>query len=219
MIQCRFCTESFKTAYGALVHSKKQHVYETREWLTEGLRSLPNIEEMPFTKTNEVKCVRCDSYSAFLYTSPNEYFIDCADCGFQHGGERKVKQQRADINKFIREAKTKPCTDCKGVFPPICMDFDHLPEHDKKFNISQSNSYDEADIRSEIEKCEVVCSNCHRIRTADRHLLKSDKDQERLALLQTELSDAGPSIIAGFVSEDLSEDEEEFDPGVQELPF
>ena len=56
--------------------------------------------------------------------------------------------------------------DCGNTFPPVCMDFDHRPNTDKKFNIGER--YANAPIsvlRAEIAKCDVVCSNCHRIRT------------------------------------------------------
>ena len=49
------------------------------------------------------------------------------------------------------------------------MDFDHI--EDKSFNISSAlNLQNFEDIKKEIEKCEVVCSNCHRSRTYNRLL-------------------------------------------------
>lgn len=49
------------------------------------------------------------------------------------------------------------------------MDFDHLPQYEKLFNIgSPSNWTSLYRVKQEIAKCEVVCSNCHRIRTWER---------------------------------------------------
>lgn len=61
-----------------------------------------------------------------------------------------------------------PCTDCKQHFPPYCMDFDHLTN--KKCNVSRmaNSAYKLDTIKLEIAKCELVCSNCHRIRTFKR---------------------------------------------------
>jgi hypothetical protein len=48
------------------------------------------------------------------------------------------------------------------------LEFDHLA--DKSFDIGQALSYRNwQSILDEIEKCEVVCANCHRRRTARRN--------------------------------------------------
>lgn len=62
-----------------------------------------------------------------------------------------------------------PCTDCGRVFPPQVMQWDHKPEFEKIGNISQdfwNRTRDE--VLAEISKCDLVCTNCHRIRTFTR---------------------------------------------------
>lgn len=69
------------------------------------------------------------------------------------------------------QLKDKPCADCGGVFPPVCMQYDHLPQYEKKFSISQAvhtGSVTKEELLEEIAKCEVVCANCHFIRTSRR---------------------------------------------------
>lgn len=58
--------------------------------------------------------------------------------------------------------------DCGGRFPYYVMDLDHL--RDKKFNLSDvsRHAHSIVKVKKEIEKCEVVCSNCHRVRTFTR---------------------------------------------------
>ena len=59
-----------------------------------------------------------------------------------------------------------PCADC-GESDPVVLEFDHL--RDKKFNIGSALPYRNWEsVLDEIAKCEVVCSNCHRRRTAKR---------------------------------------------------
>lgn len=71
------------------------------------------------------------------------------------------------LKEMIRTAKSVPCVDCGITYPWYVMDFDHLS--DKEFNVSQGYvKYSEQRIVDEIAKCEVVCSNCHRIRTYKR---------------------------------------------------
>lgn len=62
-----------------------------------------------------------------------------------------------------------PCMDCDNRFPPYCMDFDHRDGETKEFNVSQMlRAQSWSKFIAEIEKCDVVCSNCHRKRTAKR---------------------------------------------------
>jgi len=50
------------------------------------------------------------------------------------------------------------------------MDLDHLPGYQKRFSLSLAltRAYSAARVRAEIAKCQAVCANCHRIRTAAR---------------------------------------------------
>jgi NADPH-dependent glutamate synthase beta subunit-like oxidoreductase len=82
----------------------------------------------------------------------------------------KYNRQRRDATKaMIAEAKSVPCADCNKTFPPCCMDFDHVIG-EKIDDISRlaRYGYDSSKLLREIEKCEVVCANCHRIRTFDQ---------------------------------------------------
>ena len=74
------------------------------------------------------------------------------------------KQSRRDI---IREAKSVPCMDCGVEYPYYVMDFDHRDPSQKSFTIGLIVGQGQpiALLMQEIEKCDVVCSNCHRIRT------------------------------------------------------
>lgn len=74
-------------------------------------------------------------------------------------------QKKRDI---IEYAKSVPCVDCRRRFPTVCMDFDHRPGHVKVFNISGAGDRNVDSLAAEMMKCDVVCANCHRIRTANR---------------------------------------------------
>lgn len=80
----------------------------------------------------------------------------------------KVKRHRKKKLEAIQALKNVPCADCGNVFPPICMDFDHLDASIKFDKISNMLTYSFSRILIEIKKCEIVCSNCHRIRTYNR---------------------------------------------------
>jgi hypothetical protein len=79
-------------------------------------------------------------------------------------------RQRAKRNaQRLRVLKDAPCTDCDQRFPPCVMDFDHRDGEDKTGNISIIFKHTTwARVLLEVAKCDLVCANCHRIRTAKR---------------------------------------------------
>jgi hypothetical protein len=72
------------------------------------------------------------------------------------------------FKELLTILKWGPCTDCGGVFPACVMDFDHV-RGVKEFDLSKGGSKTWSALVEELSKCEVVCSNCHRIRTSNRH--------------------------------------------------
>lgn len=81
---------------------------------------------------------------------------------------RASAKYRSIIRSLIEEAKDRPCSDCGGRFPTCAMDFDHVRGR-KEFKVSEAvaRAYGVAfeKVLAEISKCDVVCANCHRIRT------------------------------------------------------
>lgn len=69
---------------------------------------------------------------------------------------------------LVIKNKQVPCADCTKSYPPYVMDFDH--RGDKKFGLATVSAGNRSlkSIQLEIDKCDVVCSNCHRIRTHNR---------------------------------------------------
>jgi len=75
-----------------------------------------------------------------------------------------------DKREFMAKAKSVPCADCRRVFAPCCMDFDHLPGTKKKDAVARlaRDTTSLETLKKEIAKCEVVCACCHRLRTQRR---------------------------------------------------
>lgn len=69
--------------------------------------------------------------------------------------------------KLLNYLKTHPCIDC-GETNVIVLEFDHRDDVKKDFNISESinSGCSWNRIKNEIDKCDVRCANCHRIRTS-----------------------------------------------------
>ena len=81
------------------------------------------------------------------------------------------KRNREASQKFIRDMKEgSPCSDCGQFFHYCQMDFDHTAD-DKEHDIARmpSRNFSREKIEKEIAKCDLVCANCHRLRTWNRN--------------------------------------------------
>ncbi len=85
----------------------------------------------------------------------------------------RLQQKRvykAGLLAWMRGIKaSRPCADCGGRFHPAAMTFDHLPEHEKIDAIAELVKRGNRRLaHAEVLKCDVVCANCHAIRTYER---------------------------------------------------
>ena len=99
------------------------------------------------------------AYKQEHYEANRQLYIDRAS-------KRKRELARERTQYLIDFFGTHPCADC-GETDPIVLEFDHL--RDKRFAIGpelQNRNWES--VLAEIEKCDVVCANCHRRRTARR---------------------------------------------------
>lgn len=72
---------------------------------------------------------------------------------------------------WLYEQKSKPCVDCCRRFHPSAMQFDHLPDCEKVRDVSTLVMRGCMTMaKAEILKCDLVCANCHAVRTYLRRL-------------------------------------------------
>lgn len=79
------------------------------------------------------------------------------------------RESRDRLRSAIQSLKGLPCMDCGVSYPPYVMDFDHRDGSGKVANVSrliQNGTWEK--VIEEVAKCDLVCSNCHRIRTHNR---------------------------------------------------
>lgn len=119
---------------------------------------------------------------AFKNKSTRELRMECKDC---HNAKRKTRyaltpevrakfaaqqlKTRLRNRQFVADhLKDNPCVDC-GETDGIVLEFDHV-RGEKYMNIASMVLHHKTikAIAEEIAKCDVVCSNCHRRRTAKR---------------------------------------------------
>jgi hypothetical protein len=105
-------------------------------------------------------CRPCHSaYHREHYLKNKQRYIDQA-------GRRKRAIAEVRFRYILEYFRSHPCTDCEES-DPLVLEFDHVGE--KNFNVSTAlRVRNWQSILEEIAKCEVVCANCHRRRTARR---------------------------------------------------
>lgn len=110
----------------------------------------------------QTKCKKCNRlYLQDHYEENKDYYA-----------KKRQNVFKKYQNKVSKIKESTPCKDCGKYYPSYVMDFDHI-SLDKEFNISILINYGNWEkLQAEIDKCEVVCSNCHRIRTHMRRNAK-----------------------------------------------
>lgn len=123
-------------------------------------------------------CTKCGfdkNESEFHRKTKKRLHSICKDCkkdydrGWYKTNERRrnllrkrAEERRIRNIKFIREYKlSKGCKRCGYNNSYFALEFHHRDE-DKKYTISKMNTLSLETIKKEIEKCDVLCSNCHR---------------------------------------------------------
>lgn len=80
--------------------------------------------------------------------------------------QRSLSRQRR--RELVSTLKNVPCADCKISYPYYVMEFDHTSDN-KVGNVGTlATRVGLEALLKEIDKCEVVCANCHRERTYRR---------------------------------------------------
>lgn len=83
----------------------------------------------------------------------------------KHNGRRTL-HRRNELRTWVYTVKrdSDGCVRC-GETNPACLDFHHRDPEQKLHSIAKmvTNGYSRENIRAEIEKCDLLCANCHRL--------------------------------------------------------
>lgn len=91
--------------------------------------------------------------------------------------KREDKRERHNTGLALLAAikLARGCADCGYNERPEALDFDHPPGVVKFRGVGLMTMYSEERMLAEADLCEVVCANCHRIRTVDRQGRRSER--------------------------------------------
>lgn len=125
------------------------------------------------------KCTICNKLKQFSEfnkkkTSKDGFQYHCRQCSKKEARQHYNENKSSYIDKNERNRETKKewmselkadleCQVCEES-ESCCLDFHHRNPEEKDFVIAVAvnNCYSKERILQEIEKCAVVCSNCHR---------------------------------------------------------
>ena len=107
-------------------------------------------------------CPRCKEgkkISAFCIRGrgKDDYYSYCKPCLSKQKKERHNEEKR-----LLVEYKGGKCVCCGYDKCNSCLEFHHINPKEKDFNISQRNKRTFEETKKELDKCELVCTICHR---------------------------------------------------------
>lgn len=131
----------------------------------------------------EIYCNKCASmkpFSEFHKDSSNlwGYAYYCKVCACKNSRKNwhartedkkaKHRQKQVEFKKARKREFVKlfgdRCFDCKQSFHDVCYDFHHLDMSTKEYNPSTATFMSMEVALKELEKCILLCANCHRMR-------------------------------------------------------
>lgn len=129
-------------------------------------RNKESIKQRWKERVTKGLCGRCGK-------SPISSQNECERCRELANKRAKTRRKKFMANKderraFLIELKGGKCIDCGYNEHPAAFEFDHLRDKVAAISSMLNTPIKWERILAEVEKCELVCANCHRIRTHNR---------------------------------------------------
>ena len=83
----------------------------------------------------------------------------------------RVRERIVMLKNILDQIRNTGCADCNIKYPPYVMDFHHIEKKSADIATIYRNGWAIDRFIAEVEKCIVLCSNCHRVRTHREHNL------------------------------------------------
>lgn len=120
------------------------------------------------------RCYKCNQYKSPEMFCKDKTTTDglrrsCRECSSKY----ILKRSRSNRDYIWDLKRLSHCADCGGNFHPAAMDFDPT---EKVANVGNMMNNSKVVRELEISKCEIVCANCHRVRTYNR---RKDKNESK----------------------------------------
>jgi hypothetical protein len=147
---------------------------------TRPLDAMPTVRLRVWKSGSVRRCGRCghdlptesfnrlgDGLQWWCRTCFAAYFRERGDTHRQQSKAAKLARQRALRAHLLDHLRHHPCVEC-GEADPVVLEFDHIGDKTASISVMLSQTATRKAVDAEIAQCEVVCTNCHRRRTATR---------------------------------------------------
>lgn len=136
-----------------------------------------------YQKIYDAKYYKKNGRKIRVRVSKRHRYLYYTDKNYRKENLSRGKELRKDRRKFLNKLKNVRCVDCNIKYPPYVMEFDHI-RGNKLFTISNYIGISIQRLKKEIKKCEIVCSNCHRIRTQNNRKKKRIKKSKQVTYIK-----------------------------------
>lgn len=144
----------------------KEEVYARQRAWVERNREQVRAYAAEYAKRPETKALK-KAYAAKHYQENKEQFQKWREENKAKMAQYARGYRRANSEKLIAVKRDRGCLIC-GQHDPRCLQFHHRePEH-KEYSVSTMIGFPWDRIQAEIDKCDVLCANCHMIEHHDR---------------------------------------------------
>ena len=118
----------------------------------------------------EKRCSLCEKHLPLSAFRVNKSRYDgratyCDVCTLADRNERNRKTKKRCV-----EYKGGACEHCGGIFHPAVYDFHHINPAEKSFGIGSKCDRKWSTLQPELDKCMLLCANCHRMEHYDEQL-------------------------------------------------
>ena len=172
-VPCADCGQRF---------SPHQMDFDHRDPATKSFNVMTGRAMLMSTKKVLSEVAKCDVVCANCHRARTFAQIQKGRATAQLSGRSKrIEEKRVYWRRnqqLINRLREVPCTDCGQHYPPHVMEFDHRDARSKKARVSALiGRASVATILAEAAKCDVVCTNCHRVRTYERRQATFEREE------------------------------------------
>lgn len=153
---CKKCGKDFPSSI--VIDNKRKSLSKRKYCLECSTYGSNNRKPLEKYMGNFKQCSKCDEILLVenFSKSNKKAYSYCKSCA-----NIRAKQLHKEVKAKCVEYKGGKCQKCGYSKCPLALEFHHIESDKKEFNVTGRKSFT-GQVREELDKCILVCSNCHR---------------------------------------------------------